>query len=181
MRANTSKAGLIRSGLAASFLLLASGLPLAQTVNLTAAPTHAVLPDGQSVPMWGYSCTGTPTGATCAAANPNAAGNWSPVVITVPYTADSSGNSTTSLTINLTNNLSFTTSGAPNTIPTSLVIVGQLGGGLGGTPRPSAPTARRPSCRACSRSQPRCPPVQPVARLPVCQHSPGTTSGPAPT
>ena len=40
------------------------------------------------------------------------------------------------LQINLTNNLSFTPAagGAANTIPTSIVIVGQVGGGLGGAP-----------------------------------------------
>src|SRR6202030_1368251 len=73
------------------------------------------------VPMWGYTC-GTTVTATCAPANANAPGNWSPVVITVPYAG-----ANTSLTINLTNNLSFGTS----SIPTSLMIVGQVGGGLG--------------------------------------------------
>jgi uncharacterized repeat protein (TIGR01451 family) len=83
--------------------------------------------------MWNYSCTGSAptaavpdTGATCAAANPNAAGSWSPVVITVPY--NTSG--PTNLTISLTNGLTFPTSSGANTLPTSLVIVGQLGGGL---------------------------------------------------
>jgi hypothetical protein len=49
------------------------------------------------------------------------------VIITVPTGQD--------LQINLTNNLSFTPSGATtaNTVPTSLMIVGQLGGGLGTT------------------------------------------------
>ena len=125
-----SKASLIRSGLAAAVLLVTGGAAFAQTVSLTAAPTQTTLPDGQSVPMWGYSCSTTtlPTGgATCAAANANAgAGNWSPVVITVPYT-ESGGVSTTNLTIGLTNSLSFAGAGTP----TSLVIVGQLGGGLG--------------------------------------------------
>jgi hypothetical protein len=52
---------------------------------------------------------------------------WSPIVIT----ASPNG----SLTIKLTNNLSFPTSGTNpnNNIPTSLVIVGQVGGGLGDT------------------------------------------------
>ena len=27
-----------------------------QQVNLTAGPTSITLPDGSSVPMWGYSC-----------------------------------------------------------------------------------------------------------------------------
>ena len=130
MRANYSKPSLIRSGLAAAVLLVAASASYAQQViNLTAAPTQAVLPDGQSVPMWGYSCgaaAGGTTTATCAAANANAgAGNWSPVVITVPYS--SAG---TSLTINLTNSLTF----GANSVPTSLVIVGQLGGGLGAAP-----------------------------------------------
>src|SRR5205823_5277869 len=44
---------------------------------------------------------------------------WSPVVITVPTGQD--------LTISLTNNLTF----PGGSIPTSLVIVGQMGGGLG--------------------------------------------------
>src|SRR6202171_2090673 len=174
-----------------------------QTVNLTAGPATTILPDGSSVPMWGYSCgaavtavtssaattTFTATGASdtsltmpinayagstvtagtssgtvlsntattltltaagwtggipisgaftlaaskanCAALNKAAiVGMWSPVVITVPTGQD--------LTINLTNNLSFTppsttipNPNSPNNIPTSLVIVGQLGGGLG--------------------------------------------------
>ncbi|WP_244617332.1 choice-of-anchor Q domain-containing protein [Sulfurimicrobium lacus] len=124
-----TKMSLIKAGLAASILLLASGVALADTVNLTAAPSQATLPDGQAVPMWGYSCgavAASAGSATCAASNPNAAGNWSPVVITVP--------STSSLTINLTNNLSFTAGAGTNTVPTSLVIVGQLGGGLGSAP-----------------------------------------------
>src|SRR5215831_15977675 len=105
-----------------------------QTINLTVGPTTTTMPDGTTVPMWGYSC-GTPvTGstATCAALNPAAAtaGTWSPVVITVPIAA---AGTATSLTINLTNSLSFTPTGATtaNTVPTSIVIVGQVGGGLG--------------------------------------------------
>src|SRR5207249_6028142 len=104
-----------------------------QTINLTAGPAKAYLPDGSAVPMWGYSCGTAVTGATatCVALNNAVAagtatvGTWSPVVITVP--------SGQYLTISLTNNLTFTPTGAttPNTVPTSLVIVGQLGGGLG--------------------------------------------------
>src|SRR5438105_5181315 len=81
--------------------------------------------------MWGYSCGGVALGtATCSAMSPPASTTtanttsttvWSPVVITVPTGQD--------LTINLTNSLSF----AGGNIPTSLVIVGQLGGGLGTT------------------------------------------------
>jgi len=110
-------------------------------VNLTAAPTSTTMPDGTVVPMWGYFCGMAATGATstCAALNPASVGNptavppvpgtWSPVIITVPVATTGA----TSLTINLTNNLSFTPTGATtaNAIPTSIVIVGQVGGGLG--------------------------------------------------
>src|SRR5512139_769122 len=135
MKANVFKSCLVRLGIASSVLLLVSGGSLADTVNLTAAPTQAVLQDGQTLPMWGYSCGDVVAGstATCAASNPNAGVNWSPVVITIP--------SGTPLTINLTNSLSFTTSSGSNTVPTSLVIVGQLGGGLGAAPtRAPSPT-----------------------------------------
>jgi len=83
--------------------------------------------------------------------------DWSPVVITVPTGQD--------LQINLTNNLSF----GPNNIPTSLVIVGQLGGGLGHTATttsspdhtaasPHLANRRRRAGRPADRS--RNPPVQ---------------------
>src|SRR3984893_3721056 len=116
------KSVLKTSVLAVAALLLTAGASFAQSVNLTAAPTTATLPDGQVVPMWGYTCTGTPVApATCAASNPNALTGWSPVVITVPP-----GN----LTINLTNALPRPPA-ATTGIPTSLMIVGQVGGGLG--------------------------------------------------
>jgi hypothetical protein len=95
-----------------------------QQINLAAGPSSIALPDGSVVPMWGYSC-GTAvagSGAACAKLNPSASG-WSPVVITIPTTAAGG------LQINLTNNLTF----GANNIPTSLTIVGQLGGGLGTT------------------------------------------------
>src|SRR5581483_7948514 len=123
MRSNSLKAIRIKSAFFACALLLAGGRALAaQQVNLTAGPVGLTLPDGSTVPMWGYSC-GTAVGgstATCAKLHPSATG-WSPVVITVPTGQ--------ALTINLTNNLSF--GSTPNTIPPSLVILGQLGGGLG--------------------------------------------------
>ncbi|KAA6457989.1 hypothetical protein DYQ86_21755 [Acidobacteria bacterium AB60] len=119
MRKNTLKAILKRAAQGAAVLLLGAGLAQAQTaVSLTAAPANATLPDGSSVPMWGYTC-GSATSGSCAALNPSAAGGWSPVVITVPYSGAS-----TSLSITLTNNL-------PAPVPTSVTIVGQLGGGLG--------------------------------------------------
>lgn len=133
MRSTTLTAnllGMLKVSIAASVLLSASGMAFAQaSVNLTAKATTAVMPDGQAVPMWGYTCSSAAVApASCAAANPGAGTNWSPVVITVPPGP---------LTINLTNSL-------PGAVPTSLVIVGQLGGGLGTTatsmPSPTHPT-----------------------------------------
>src|SRR3984893_11553626 len=129
MRSKNYKSVLKHAGLAASVLLLASGAALAQQqITLSAGATTAVTPDGTTVPMWGYSCDATQVAgstATCAPLNTVAAtgGLWSPVVIRVPTGRD--------LQVNLTNNLSF--GATANTIPTSLVIVGQLGGGLGTT------------------------------------------------
>src|ERR1700757_5529646 len=128
MRLNYLKTCLKTSVLITAVLLLGAGAAFAQQqINLSAGPTSTVLPDGTVVQMWGYTC-GTPVAgstAFCATLNPNAllahpANPWSPVVITVP--------SGEILQINLTNNLSFASG---TTVPTSLVIVGQLGGGLG--------------------------------------------------
>jgi len=140
MRFHHLKATLKTAVLVTTVLLLGAGLAVAQQqVNLTAGPTMTTLPDGTAVPMWGYSCGTVVTGstATCAALNgaASSAAVWSPVVITVPTGQG--------LTISLTNNLSIgatigcttlpATPCTPNNIPTSLVIVGQLGGGLGDT------------------------------------------------
>ena len=133
MRSNYLKATLKTAVVAVTVLLLGAGLAVAQQqVNLTAAPSSVMTPDGNTVQMWGYQCGAAPTTATtatCNALNPGltpttALTVWSPVVITVP-TGASGG-----LQINLTNSLSFSNG---NTVPTSLVIVGQLGGGLGTT------------------------------------------------
>jgi hypothetical protein len=88
-------------------------------VELTAVPTSATLPDGTNVPMWGYRCANS---LACTPLNPVAAasGSWSPVVITAMAGQ--------TLAIDLTNSLSFANG---NSVPTSLVMVGQLGGGLG--------------------------------------------------
>src|SRR6266852_3756235 len=67
----------------------------------------------------GLTAAASMAAKTCLPSNPNAGANWSPVVITTTPGSN--------LTINLTNNL-------PATVPeTSLVIVGQLGAGLGTT------------------------------------------------
>ena len=121
MRSNYLKT-LKTAVLAISVLLLGVSVSVAQQqINLTAGPTAITLSDGTSVPMWGYTCGAVVSGstATCAKSNPAATG-WSPVVITVPTGQG--------LQINLTNNLSFANG---NSVPTSLTIVGQLGGGLG--------------------------------------------------
>src|SRR5882762_1138194 len=144
MRSNNYKSVLKHAGLAASVLLLASGAAFAQQqVALTAGPSTATLPDGTAVPMWGYSCGTAVSGstATCTALNKAVAaaaltttplvGVWSPVVITVPTGQ--------TLQINLTNSLSFLNG---NTVPTSLTIVGQLGGGLGTTASPDHTNAQ---------------------------------------
>src|SRR6266436_323500 len=131
MRSNNYKPALIKSGFAA-VLVLAGGASLAQSVSLTAGSSTVTLPDGSVVPMWGYTCNVAAVApATCAALNPTTTG-WSPVVITVP-------SGTATFTINLTNSL-------PAPVPTSLVIVGQLGGGLGtaasATPSPAQSNAQ---------------------------------------
>src|SRR6516164_1840006 len=131
MRSYKVNSALIRSGLTASVLLLGSAAAFGQvTVNLTAAPATATMPDGSGVPMWGYSCGTVNANCRPLLQPAPAVGAWSPVIITVPTGQD--------LTINLTNNLTFqppTPTGgptpSPNNIPTSIVIVGQLGGGLG--------------------------------------------------
>src|ERR1035437_7018562 len=112
MRINYLKATLKKTALVLTVLLLGAGMKVAHAqVNLTAGPTAAILPDGSSVPMWGYSCGAVVTGATatCAKLNPTATG-WSPVVITVPTGQ--------TLTINLTNSLIFGT----YSVPTSIMI-----------------------------------------------------------
>lgn len=213
------------------FLLFAVASGFGQnTVSLTAGPNTTTLPDGTTLPMWGYTCGAVGGSATCAplagpssgaatkalggvyvlngglgytsapsvmitggggtgaaatavvsngqvvginvtnhgsgytsaptvalsggggsGATAAAAPAWSPIVITVP-----SGTTATpgSLTINLTNNLSF---GASN-IPTSIVIIGQVGGGLGNSatstasPRPLQRTGVRVVVYCCQRS-----------------------------
>ena len=68
--------------------------------------------------------------------------SWSPVVITVPTGQG--------LTVNLTNNLSFTPAGATtaNIVPTSIVIMGQVGGGLGSA-HTSTPSPNHTDAQGC--------------------------------
>src|SRR6266478_8859089 len=134
MRTNNMKAILKAALRVVCILPFAAVAAFGQTVNLTAGPAIATLPDGTAVPMWGYTCGAAVLPATCTALNkavaaqttPTTPVTWSPVVITVPTGTD--------LNINLMNSLTF----AGGNIPTSLVIVGQLGGGLGTTARTAA-------------------------------------------
>src|SRR6266403_2121413 len=143
MRSNYLKATLKAAIFAVTVLLLTAGVSSAQSVvNLTASRQSTTLPDGNTVPMWGWTCggvTGNPvtaaaTGATCTsltyattgALNPQTSiATWQPPLIVVPYVATG-----TSLPINLTNALP---------VETSLVIIGQSGGGLGAPVREAGP------------------------------------------
>lgn len=122
MRANIFKAIQHTARAALTVLLLSAGLSNA-AVTLTAKPTTTTLPDGQSVPMWGLFCGSAtavaPNGGTCTTQTGVAqnGSTWQPPLITMQAGAQ--------LDIVLTNGLK---------VPTSLVIVGQLGGGLGNTP-----------------------------------------------
>jgi hypothetical protein len=123
MSSYKSKMATLRGALFALGIVAGSGAAMADavTVTLTAKSTSAALPDGQNVPMWGYFCDSGP----CTAMNGSAqTSGWQPPLIRVP------AGSTLSLT--LKNWLSFG-SGDQN-IPTSIVIEGLVGGGLGDTP-----------------------------------------------
>ncbi|MDE2048331.1 MAG: hypothetical protein KGJ44_07985, partial [Betaproteobacteria bacterium] len=131
------KRAVLRAAAASAVLLVAAGVASAAnvTVNLTAQRTSTTLPDGMTVPMWGY-CT---TGSTCA--------SWAPGPTIKAAPGDS-------LTINLTNALPT---------PTSIVILGQLGGGLGAptlAPSPAHPARPLTTWPAVSAST-YTPPAQP--------------------
>src|SRR2546430_6618901 len=57
-----------------------------QTVYLTAGPTTVTLPDGSTVPMWGYSCGTGVTGGTATRAllHPLAAATTTPGATPAP-------------------------------------------------------------------------------------------------
>jgi hypothetical protein len=133
MSSNKSTIATLRDALLALGLLVSAQAALAQSaVTLSASATNAVLPDGQSVPMWGYFCgavdpASNPAGASCTAMNglPQAGpAAWQPPLIRVPAGQ--------ALTITLNNLLAF--GAGDQAIPTSIVIDGQVGGGLGAPP-----------------------------------------------
>jgi hypothetical protein len=135
MQPITFSSVLCKSRFALSLILLAGGTALAQgSVTLTALPTSTTLSDGQVVPMWGLFCgdyATTPVAsvnATCTNMGGTAQGaTWQPPLIKV-----AAGQA---LTITLVDGLTFATSAdnstGPNSVPISLIIDGQLGGGLG--------------------------------------------------
>lgn len=103
---------LMRTALVASMVLLSGGAGAATvTVNLTAQRMSTTLPDGASVPMWGYCTTGSCTTT------------WAPGPTIIAAPGDT-------LNITLMNSLP---------VPTSLVILGQLGGGLGTPTKTASP------------------------------------------
>src|SRR3984893_2177896 len=118
MRSNYLKAPLKTVSLGIIIVLFITAASAQVTVNLTASRQSALLPDGNTVPMWGWTCDATSTTAktclTLAGAPQMGGAVWQPPLITVPTGMG--------LTITLTNKLP---------IATSLTIVGQLGGGLG--------------------------------------------------
>jgi hypothetical protein len=135
MRSNANPKSYQRITAIVFTLLLATGLVNAAptTVNLTAQRMSTTLPDGNIVPMWGLCTTDTAGaaslgGATLTGGACTTTGSWAAgPTITIPYDALNGS----SLTINLTNTLPT---------PTSIVILGQIGGGLG-TPNKEASPA----------------------------------------
>ena len=120
--------------LSLAFVVASAAISPAQVVvNLTATRQTVTLPDGNTVPMWGWAC-GSATGATCTATNGQPQMTavprpWQPPLIVVPAASVSAGVS--GFTINLSNSLP---------VETSLVIMGQLpGGGLGVPVREASP------------------------------------------
>jgi len=138
----------MRRAVSTAALLLVAGAAAAQSTNVidlsaaTATPTVSLtaermvttLPDGTTAPMWGYCATGAslgttalPLSKTCATSGVAA---WAPGPTIIVKAGTVPGGSA-SLNIQLTNALPT---------PTSLVILGQLGGGLGTPSRISSPS-----------------------------------------
>jgi hypothetical protein len=136
----------LKAAIAASMLLAAACASAADViVNLTAQRMNTTLPDGKTVPMWGF-CK-TPATGNCAA-------QWAPGPTIVAAAGDK-------LTITLKNTLMT---------PTSIVILGQVGGTLGSPSMVSSPlhnTAQPitwPSHGAVGNPKFTPPPQQPRAR-----------------
>ncbi len=154
MRTSINKLMLGAASLAVTMLGAAGPAAAANpltTINLTAQRTSAVMPDGASVPMWGYcgglagtTNAGTTVGGACGT-------TWAqgPTIV-IPANSD--------LTISLTNMLP---------VPTSVTILGQIGGGLGSPARDAAAFIHPPvnsTTWPVTASGTFTPPPQPVLR-----------------
>src|SRR3982074_1122385 len=91
---------------AAVFLTVFDASAANVSVNLTAQKMSTALPDGSTAPMWGFCAT--PASGDCS-------GSWAPGPTIVAAAGDM-------LTITLKNSL---------LVPTSIVILGQIGGTVG--------------------------------------------------
>ncbi|HEY3446132.1 MAG TPA: Ig-like domain-containing protein [Myxococcales bacterium] len=110
-------------------------------VQLTAQRMSTTLRDGTSVPMWGFCTTGSCTGS------------WAPG----PTIVAAAG---TSLQIALTNELP---------VPTSLVVLGQRGGGLGAPAKMDGPAHTGQNYTTFPGNAPVNPPGTPPAFVPPVQ------------
>jgi hypothetical protein len=119
MRTSINRATLSVAAIASAMFGAVGAASAATTVNLTAQRVNATMPDGASIPMWGYCSTGlTSTSAPIAGTvvGGNACGTtWSPGPTIVVNAGDT-------LSIVLTNKLP---------VPSSVTILGQVGGELG--------------------------------------------------
>jgi hypothetical protein len=113
MNTNYSQS-ILRTVVSVALLLAgAAATAAATTVNLTAQRMSTTLPDGNSVPMWGYCNSGDANAIPKVPSSCTA--SWAPGPTIVVAAGDS-------LTINLQNKLP---------VATSIVVLGQSGGGLG--------------------------------------------------
>src|ERR1700758_3332921 len=93
MNSNLFKSVLLRGAAACALSAAMAGSAMADgVVTLRASSGTTTLPDGRTVPMWGYTCgdvlaaSAPSTGATCTAATGAAQSgtSWQPPLITVP-------------------------------------------------------------------------------------------------
>src|SRR3984893_9899506 len=171
MRTSINKIMLGVAAVASAMLGAVGAASAATTVTLTAQRVTASMPDGASIPMWGYcgitDSTKTNAGITVGGACVTG-GSWSPGPTIVVPVGDV-------LTINLSNMLP---------VATSVTILGQLGGGLGKPVRDASAIVHSPAVGTTwpvtGGTSTFTPPTQ-VARansfVPVAGAMSGTTAG----
>jgi FtsP/CotA-like multicopper oxidase with cupredoxin domain len=116
MSTSFKKRMVLSASLLATLLAGASAATAATTVNLTAQRASAAMPDGAAIPMWQYCLSASqPAGNSGVALGAACGGAWTPGPTIIVPVGDT-------LNIALTNALP---------VPTSITILGQLGGGLG--------------------------------------------------